>query len=150
MARWILSDQQKRELFIKKGGTVKVLLPQKKVNAPKIAETDLQAQVIEWFAWKYPDIYKTGALIAIPNAGKRGRKAASQMKKEGLWKGASDLVLFWPSNGKHGAVLEMKTDGGKLRPEQMEWLAQRKASGYESGVAWNYAEATSFFENYLK
>lgn len=117
---------------------------------PRLAETDLQFQVIQWFAYTYPDLYKRGCLIAIPNAGKRGRKAAAQMKREGLWKGASDLVLFVPVGKFHGAVLEMKADGGVVSQDQKDWLQWRTEDGYHAGLAWDYDEGTKFFEEYLK
>lgn len=124
----------------------------KKVPAngiPRLAETDLQYQLIQWFAHTHPKLYRRGTLIAIPNAGKRGRKAAKQMKREGLWKGAADLVLFLPRGKFHGAVLEMKADGGVVSDDQSEWLEYRSEDGYHAGVAWTYDDGTRFFDEYL-
>lgn len=116
---------------------------------PRLSESDLQHQVIQWFAHTYAEIYRTGALIAIPNGGKRGRGAQAQIRKEGVWRGASDLVLFVPKGIYHGAVLEMKAEGGKISSEQFEWLEHRRQSGYHAGIAWTYDEGTRFFDEYL-
>ena len=122
----------------------------KPVNEPaKIPETRVQQAFIKEFAFRWPQIYQTGALFAVPNEGKRSRATASRMKAEGMRKGVSDLVLLWPSNGFHGAVIELKTKGGKVDAEQLTWQAHRKQSGYAAVVCWSAEEAIEFCKQYL-
>lgn len=116
---------------------------------PRIYEADIQSQIIQSFAWKYQKIYATGALFAVPNGGKRGRTAQAQVKKEGIISGASDLILLWPSNGYHGACLEVKAPDGTISENQAQWLEYRRQSGYYADVVWNSDEGIKFFDLYL-
>lgn len=54
----------------------------------------------------------------VPNAGKRGFKAQSRSKKEGLTSGVHDEHYAW----NHGlAILEWKDGKGSLSQNQIEW-----------------------------
>lgn len=119
-------------------------------NPPVIPETRVQQAFIKEFAYRWPDIYQSGALFAVPNQGKRSRANASRMKSEGMVRAVSDLILLWPSNGYHGAVIEMKTKGGKVDSEQLNWQAHRRQSGYAAAVCWSAEEAINFCIEYLK
>ena len=61
---------------------------------------------------------------AIPNAGKRGRAAQVQARKEGMVSGVFDLCITWPLRGC--AWVEMKGysaagQAGKLSQAQIDW-----------------------------
>ncbi len=116
---------------------------------PDETETKIQQRLIRAFALKWPHIYASGALFAVPNQGKRNRSTASRMKAEGMVKGVADLILLWPSNGYHGAVLEMKAADGKASDSQRDWLAARERSGYKTGVENSFEGGLKFFEDYL-
>lgn len=116
---------------------------------PDETETKIQQQLIRAFALKWPHIYASGALFAVPNQGKRKKATASRMKAEGMVKGVADLILLWPSNGYHGAVLEMKAAGGIVSEAQSRWLAAREKSGYKSGIEYSLEGGLKFFEEYL-
>lgn len=118
-------------------------------KTPKVAETTIQQQVVKWFAWTYPETYKTGALFAVPNEGKRTRATASRMKAEGLFRGAWDLILLLPRGGFHGACFEMKAKGGKLTPEQLAWGRARILDGYFCDVFFSYEQAVQGIEQYM-
>lgn len=123
----------------------------KPVNEPaKIPETKIQQAFIREFAFRWPHIYQRGALFAVPNQGKRSRANASRMKAEGMVKDVSDLILLYPSNGYHGAVIEMKTSGGKVDIGQLTWQAYRREDGYAAVVCWSVEEAIEFCKQYLK
>ena len=112
-------------------------------------ETVIQQQVVKWFAYTYPEIYKTGALFAVPNEGKRTRATASRMKAEGMFPGVADLILLLPCGGFHGACVEMKAKGGKLTPAQIAWGNARILSGYFVDVCFSYEQAVQTIEQYL-
>ena len=116
---------------------------------PEISESRSQQLLIKEFAYRWPAIHATGALFAVPNQAKRGIANASRMKAEGMVKAVSDLILLWPSNGYHGAVIEMKTSKGKATIEQLTWQAERKASGYAAAVCHSVDEAIAFLRGYL-
>lgn len=82
------------------------------------------------------------ALVAIPNAGKRSRWAAQQVKREGLAKGFVDIIALAP--GGKIAFLEMKAAKGKLSVDQEEWQDRLKAMGFPAGVFRDADEAVEF------
>jgi len=67
-------------------------------------------------------------VVAVPNAAKRGPRAARQVKLEGLVRGWPDLLVLMPasdSESKRVAFLEVKTGRGRLSRHQIEqcnWL----------------------------
>ncbi len=123
--------------------------PSAKKKEPAQPETIIQQHVVRWFAVTFPDIYKTGALFAVPNEGKRTRATASRMKAEGMFPGVADLILLLPRGGFHGACIEMKSKSGRMRPEQSEWLENRKKDGYFVVTCYSYEGAVNELETYM-
>ena len=82
-----------------------------------------QAQLVSWFRKNYHPEHR---IFAIPNGGKRSMMAAMALKSEGLTIGVPDLMI--PSLK---LFIELKkTKGGKLSPEQADWLAYLNSVGY--------------------
>lgn len=88
----------------------------------KQTESILQQHCIRWFDYKYPKFSQL--LFAIPNAGKRSYKTGNRMRAEGLRKGIPDLFLAVAHLHWHGLFIEMKTDKGKLSPEQQSFIGK--------------------------
>lgn len=72
------------------------------------------------------------SIVAVPNAGKRTRWAAQQVRREGLAKGFVDLIALAPE-GKI-AFLEMKAAKGRLTESQSEWQERLARMGFPVGV----------------
>ena len=106
-----------------------------------------QSALIQWAAamlWKYPDLRM---LYAVPNQGAGRNK---RLQKEGVRKGVNDLNLDTPRGSFHGLRIEMKAKGGKLSPEQQEWLQALREQGYCTAVCVGFDAAREVIENYLK
>jgi hypothetical protein len=77
--------------------------------------------------------------FAVPNAAKRSRWAAAHAKREGLLKGAPDLVVMGPSNMSLGefaplsAFIEVKAKSS-LTPEQLAFHEAAIKMGHYCGV----------------
>jgi hypothetical protein len=82
-------------------------------------ESKTQIACVSWFDSQFPPI--KNMLFAIPNGGKRGVVTASIMKAEGVRRGSPDLFLSIPKLNYHGMYIEMKTEDGKLKPEQQQF-----------------------------
>jgi len=67
----------------------------------------------------------------IPNEGQRGGRAQAEFKRSGGRAGVFDRCILW--NGK-AHFLETKPRGGRLSPEQEEFLVLLEAAGCEGAV----------------
>lgn len=56
------------------------------------------------------------------------------MKAEGVTAGVSDILFLFPSHGYHGLCIEMKTEKGRLSPEQKQWKKKVETQGYKHAV----------------
>lgn len=100
------------------------------------SESKIQHICVCWFRQTFPHVGTL--LISIPNGGLRGGKAGAMMKYEGQVKGASDLILLFPSHGKANLCIEMKVPKnrerrvGRQETAQKEWqqLVERYGSVY--------------------
>lgn len=95
-------------------------------------------------------------LYATPNGGSRGSNArdrareGSRMRSEGVTRGIPDIFLPMPKKGLSGLYIELKkVKGGRLSPEQEEFLVYAKGVGYCCAVCNGYREALIAIEDYL-
>lgn len=113
----------------------------------KLTEHQEQCLLIQWFKIAYPNYNK--CLFAIPNGGVRNIGTAVKLKKEGVLAGVPDLFLMIPKNGWHGMWIEMKIKGGKLSPNQSEFMGRATLLGYMSVVCFGFEEAKELINEYL-
>ena len=95
--------------------------------------------------WLYPDVL----IFSIPNGGKRSKTEAVQLKKEGALKGIPDLFIAKQNRVYAGLFIEMKTEEGKLSPEQIIMHNKLKSEGYQVITAHSFDEAYEEFKNYI-
>lgn len=89
-------------------------------------------------------------------------KTARDMKREGVQKGVPDLMLAVPmledagiTDGKyvmlwqHGLFIEMKSERGRLTPEQKDYIEILTEYGYATAVCKSFDEFKATIENYL-
>jgi len=105
---------------------------------------------------QYPEL---SLLFAVPNGGKRishkdknGRyysPAGQWLVAEGLRKGVPDVWLPIMRNGHPGVVIEMKSEKGRLRPEQIEWLHKLREQGWITEVCRSWVDAINILMEYL-
>lgn len=96
------------------------------IPTPKVTEAEFQAQVLDLarvFGWRVMHVRRS--------VGRRNGAAGWQTTTS--IKGWPDLFLFHPKQGRHLAA-ELKADGGKLRPEQVQVLADLELSGVPAYV----------------
>lgn len=80
-----------------------------------------QATFVAWFRKEYPEI----RIFAVPNGGYRHKKTAQTLSVEGVSKGVPDLYIpAW-----HLWIEMKRTKGGRLSPEQKEWIEYLESIG---------------------
>ena len=113
---------------------------EKSLNVP--TEDEEQESLFRWAAFasaKYPYLKR---LMHIPNEGKRSYTTGARLKRMGLSKGFPDLFLPLMKNGKGGLFIELKrSKGGRVTPEQEEWIASLNEEGYTAVVCRGWDEA---------
>lgn len=117
-------------------------------------EQSLLFQWAEHASGRYPELK---LLYAIPNfSGRLGKvppvaaiRQAQKLNREGRKRGVPDICLPVARHGFHACYIELKDKGGKLSPEQAQWLAKLSAAGNFAtwAVGWEAAQRT--LESYL-
>ena len=106
-----------------------------------------QVQFVNWF--NSVEQFKDLIIFSIPNGGKRGIKTAIKLKKEGAKSGIADLQILLP-NGKSVFIEMKKEKGGKLSPEQIDFINKSQSLGHTVIVANGCNEASKKFIEFIK
>lgn len=76
--------------------------------------------------------------FAVPNGGLRDGATSAKLWREGVQAGVPDLIIVDRPPAlpdKVGAALEIKTDTGRLSPDQSVWLQDLEARGWFARMA---------------
>lgn len=122
----------------------------RKRRVPVLSESLEQQSLIKWATLKERQHPELANLYANANGGARNKITGARLKKEGVKAGIPDLTFAWPSpQGHHGLYIEMKrTVGGRVSPEQREWIARLQQAGYCVVVAHGWLEAVEMLTAY--
>lgn len=120
----------------------------------KRSEASEQSALIEWWdrqtranPTKYGD---ANDLLHFANGGSRDVREAANLRRQGVRRGAPDLILTIPKGKYHGLFVELKApSGGRVSPEQRAFLKRLNDRGYRAVVARGFDEAKQEIENYL-
>ena len=91
-------------------------------------ESFLQEKCVNWFRLKYRP--ESRLLFSIPNGGFRHPSVGAIMKREGMLRGVSDLLLLIPSRGYHALCIECKIGENQLSEEQVQFATHALEWGY--------------------
>ena len=123
-----------------------VAVPQKR-KAVKHEEDALQAAVVKWFRYQYPEF--AGNLWSCPNGGARNKITAALMKRTGQLAGVADLHLAIVRPTAPALFLELKVGKNKVSDAQRDFLARMKAQGYATAVAYDFNAARAAIVNHI-
>lgn len=92
-----------------------------------------QREFVKWFRQNHKDT----RILAVANGGQRTPATAARLKAEGVSAGVPDLFIpawkLW---------IEMKrTSGGKVSPDQKDWIKYLNSVGYSAIVCNGHIEA---------
>ena len=109
-----------------------------------------QTELIKWAKARAATLPELEMLVAVPNGEKRNPITGAKLKAQGVKPGFPDLFLPVPRGIYCGLAIEMKRcTGGRLSPEQRDWLERLQAQGYAAVVCNGADEAIAVIENYL-
>ncbi|MGE4534672.1 VRR-NUC domain-containing protein [Halomonas sp.] len=122
---------------------------------PVDREGQEQAVLMRWLLGEKMRRTPVGALYDmtyhVPNGGARHAKTASDLKKQGVRSGVSDLVVMDARGGWFGLYLEFKATPphhAALQGSQREWLEMAEALGYCAVLARGLEEAKDVLRAY--
>ena len=101
------------------------------------------------FSVKYPDL--EGELSHFPAGEFRTKSVAAKLKAMGVPKGRSDYDLLIRRAGYPGLFLEVKPlTHGAPSPEQIEFLASKRAQGYYAAVGYGVNNSMMILSAYVE
>lgn len=117
-------------------------------------ESEIQSKLIKW-AEEYSAVYPELKLL---NASLNGIQTAPKIKKmmysQGMKKGYPDLFLpVARTIGEkvyHGLFIELKSEGGEPKKEQIWWNEQLNEQGYVAVFCYGIEEAKKIICDYLQ
>lgn len=96
-----------------------------------ISENALQEHTAIWLATQYRKV--KCAHIANERSGKTSMGQIMKLKRQGMKFGIPDWIFFFPAVG----FIELKVEGGSLKPTQVEFLLEMQAVGLPIAVCWS-------------
>lgn len=114
-----------------------------------IKESQEQAWLFQWAGYYEQRFPELRLLFHVPNGGRREKREAASLKRQGVKAGVPDLVLPSPHGGYCGLYIELKAGKNKTSKEQNEWIKGLKEQGYFVTVCYGWREAADTIENYL-
>lgn len=110
-----------------------------------MTESDEQRQLIQWCR----SDPRFQFLFHIPNESVGGQGWLIRNRQLGVKNGVPDLFYPVPMNGYHGLFIEMKSQNGRLRPEQKKWLKVLEELGYKTAVCHGWESARDTLKEYV-
>ena len=74
---------------------------------------------------------------------------ATKMKKQGMRRGVPDISLPVKSGDFAGLFIELKKEGGRVKPEQKDWIEFLTGQGYRAVVCYGWMAAVDEISGYL-
>lgn len=112
-------------------------------------ESQEQTYLFQWARWNAQKFPELDLLFHVPNGGRRDKREANSLKRQGVKAGVPDLVLPVARNGYFGLYIELKAGKNKTSEEQNKWIKQLKEQGYFVTVCYGWQEAKEVLEQYL-
>lgn len=120
-----------------------------KPEMPKMSETQIQIQCVNWFRTQYPKLWEAGKLIHIANERHCSITTGRMLQKMGVRRGIPDLALFLARKEYHALFVEMKAPNEYPRPEQRQIMASLEQDGYKCVVCRSLDEFRNIINEYL-
>ena len=121
----------------------------KPIRIKPLSEDKIQEYVVAWLD-SHTDRYGRPFIFThIPNGGKRSLEYAMKLKRMGLRKGWTDIIIMLYSPYGFGC-LELKTSKGVISPEQQAFADECHYRGIPHAFAYGYKEAIDIIKKWFK
>lgn len=116
---------------------------------PDPTEHQSQSAFVHWLRLKHIKCF------AVPNGAYLGANAATRaivmrkLKEEGFDPGVPDLWIPYRTTIHSGLVIEMKRKGGRVSPEQNDWITFLSLQNWKVAVCYSADEAIEMTLHYF-
>ncbi len=108
-----------------------------------------QRTLISWCRWMEGQHSDFGMILHIPNGEYRTPTTGKRLKAQGVRAGVPDLFLAVTTKDFGGLWIELKSQNGRVRPEQHEWIKKLQLHGYSAHVCYGWQHAAKVICDYL-
>ena len=123
----------------------------KRERKPRIEREHVEAvalmKIVGMHEGRWPELSR---LFHVPNGGSRSKAAAGKLKAEGVKRGVPDYLLPVRRGEYVGLAIELKASGGRVEPEQRDWLTHLQSQGWVAVTAYGAVEAWEFLRKYVE
>jgi len=116
----------------------------------KSEEHDNQSAFFQILALKEKEYPMLKFVFAMQSGAFLSFKTSKKEKRAGMKKGVPDVCIPIQSRGFGGAWIENKSEKGRLRPEQKEFIEHLEKNNYCVKVCYSFDDAIEFIEWYLE
>ncbi len=113
------------------------------------SESQEQQALIQWSQYARQEYKELELLYHVPNGGRRDKREALSLKRQGVKAGVPDLVLPVGRGGYLGLYVELKVDKNKTTDNQNIWIENLRNQNYRVQVCYGWLEAKKVIEDYL-
>lgn len=114
------------------------------------SENEIQAAFFQWCEMQSGKFPELRLAFSIPNGTYKGYASSYLHKATGLKAGVPDVFLPVARLDRHGFFIEFKSEKGRVRDEQKQWMADLETQGYLCRVLRDHAEASRMVVAYLE
>ncbi len=114
-----------------------------------ITEHQEQSALFHWAHYAQAAMPDLKLLHAIPNGGHRNKITAAKLKAEGVKAGVPDICLPVARGCYNGLYIELKTQKGRISPQQQKWLSNLNDQNYRAVICRGWLMAQQEIQSYL-
>lgn len=114
-----------------------------------MTEAKEQEVVIRWCNLQACKHKELELMHHIPNGGRRDKREAIALKRQGVRAGVPDLHLPVARKGYNSLYIEMKVGKNKCSENQNKWISRLLEQGHQVKVCYGSLEAIETIKKYL-
>ncbi|MBY7008484.1 VRR-NUC domain-containing protein [Clostridium botulinum] len=115
-----------------------------------MTEAQEQTCLFQWAGYQQVEFEELKLLHHVPNGGKRDKRTAIGLKRQGVKAGVPDVVLPCGRGGYFGLYIELKVGKNKTSDNQKQWIKDLKEQNYLVEVCYGWREVAEVLLNYIK
>lgn len=114
-----------------------------------MSEASEQATLFQWSYVARQKYKELELMYHVPNGGRRDKREAASLRRQGVKAGIPDIVLPVARGGFFGLYIELKFGKNKTSSIQDVWIKRLREMNYKVEVCYGWVAAREVIESYL-